>query len=164
MDTDGGMSPPTRQPSRLSLSQEATTVTPTLPASCNEGGGVAINKDVWFKYTAACSGTVTASTCGSATFDTRIAVYSGTICPSTTTVVSACSDNAAGCASSTSKATWTAIAGSVWYVRVGSPGSTSGTGSLSLSCAVTCTADVNGDLYVDGADLGIVLGAWGSCP
>lgn len=138
----------------------ATTVTPTLPASCDEGSGIAFNKDVWFKYTSACAGTATASTCNNASFDTRIAVYSGTSCPISTTPVSACSDNAASCASSTSKASWAVTAGSTWYVRVGSPGSTSGTGTLTMSCAVTCIADRNGDNFIDGADLGIILGAW----
>ncbi len=138
----------------------ATTVTPTLPVACDEGAGIAINKDVWFKYTAACAGTATASTCGNAAFDTRIAVYGGASCPTAATPVSACSDNAAGCASSTSKASWAVTAGSLWYVRVGSPGATSGTGTLTMSCAVTCPADRNGDHFVDGADLGAVLGAW----
>lgn len=140
----------------------ATTVAPTLPASCNEGAGIAINNDVWYKYTATCSGTATASTCGAASFDTRIAVYLGTACPGTTTSVIACSDNAAGCTGSTSKATWTVTAGSVWYVRVGSTVATTGTGTLTMSCAITCIADRNGDNFVDGADLGMLLGAWGT--
>ncbi len=142
----------------------ATTATPTLPASCNEGAGVAINKDVWFKYTAACTGNATASTCGTAAFDTRIAVYAGSACPSTATAVAACSDNGSGCASYTSTASWAVTAGSVWYVRVGAPGTTSGSGTLALSCAAVaqCPADLNHDLYVDGADLGMLLGGWGS--
>jgi hypothetical protein len=33
-----------------------------------------------------------------------------------------------------------------------------------LNCGSTCPADLNGDGVVDGADLGILLGAWGPCP
>ncbi len=138
----------------------ATTATLNLPTSCNEGAGVALNKDVWYRYTAPCSGTAQASTCGTANFDTRIAVYGGASCPTSTSVVSACSDNAAGCAGSTSRATWTASAGSTWYIRVGAPGSTSGSGTLTTSCAVTCVADRNGDTMVDAVDLGLMLGGW----
>jgi hypothetical protein len=32
------------------------------------------------------------------------------------------------------------------------------------TCAVPCSADLNRDGFVDGADLGILLGRWGTCP
>lgn len=32
------------------------------------------------------------------------------------------------------------------------------------ACTGPCAADLNGDGFVSGADLGVVLGAWGSCP
>ena len=140
----------------------ATTATLNLPTGCNEGGGVALNKDVWFRYTANCTGTATASTCGTANFDTRIAVYGGAACPTAASSVSACSDNYAGCSGSTSLASWAVTSGSVWYVRVGAPGTTSGTGVLAMECASACTGDRNGDTVVDALDLGIMLGAWGS--
>ena len=50
-------------------------------------------------------------------FDTRIAVYPGSACPTSATAVTACSDNFTGCAGSTSKASWAVTAGSTWYVR-----------------------------------------------
>ncbi|MSR28355.1 MAG: hypothetical protein EXS03_02120 [Phycisphaerales bacterium] len=140
----------------------ATTATLNLPTSCNEGGGVALNKDVWYRYTAPCAGTAQASTCGTAAFDTRIAVYGGAACPTSASAVAACSDNATGCAAYTSQATWNATAGSVWYIRVGAPAATSGDGTLTTSCTVACSGDRNGDSYVDALDLGIMLGAWGS--
>ncbi len=140
----------------------ATTTTLNLPTSCNEGAGVACNRDIWYRYTASCTGTATASTCGAAAFDSRIAVYGGASCPTSTSAVSACSDNAAGCASSTSSASWAVTAGSTWYVRIGTPGTTGGTGTLTTSCASACTGDRNGDTVVDALDLGIILGAWGS--
>lgn len=32
------------------------------------------------------------------------------------------------------------------------------------TCSGSCPADLNGDGQVDGADLGVLLGAWGNCP
>jgi hypothetical protein len=32
------------------------------------------------------------------------------------------------------------------------------------TCAAPCAADLNRDGFVDGADLGILLGRWGTCP
>jgi hypothetical protein len=140
----------------------ATTTTLNLPASCDEGAGVALNKDIWYRYTANCGGQARVSTCGAANFDTRIAVYAGSACPTSASAVVACSDNAPGCAGNTSSATWNATAGSVWYIRVGAPGSTSGTGTITTSCTVVCPADRNSDTNVDAVDLGILLGAWGT--
>ena len=159
-----------------------------VPASCNEGAGVAMNKDVWFKYTASCNGKARATTCGLAGFDTRIVVYPGATCPTAATAVTACNDNAAACASSTSTVEWSVTAGSTWYVRVGSPGAGAGSGSLTTSCTAclgdyvangqidgsdlavllggwgTATTDLTGDGTTDGADLGTLLGGWGPCP
>ena len=140
----------------------ATDAAPALPASCDEGSGVTITKDLWYRFTAPITGRMTASTCNAASFDTRIAVYAGDACPGSTTAVVACSDNSATCASGTSKAEWSATGGSIWYVRVGSGAAgTSGTATLTLSSAVSCPADITGNGFVDGGDLAIVLGGWG---
>ena len=175
----------------LSISNvNATDAPPALPASCDEGNGVVISKDLWYKFTAPSAGRAVASTCGTATFDSRIVIYPGTACPDSTTAVTACSDNGAGCSGSTSYVRWQASVGSVWYVRVGSANTTGGTGTLSLSMQPNCTgdlsnngnvagddlgimlsywgvggpADLNGDGTTNGADLGILLAAWGACP
>jgi len=168
----------------------ATDAPPALPASCDEGNGVVISKDLWYKFTAPSAGRAVASTCGTATFDSRIVIYPGSACPDSTTAVTACSDNGSGCSGSTSYVRWQASAGSVWYVRVGSANTTGGTGTLNLSMQPNCTgdlsnngnvagddlgimlsywgvggpADLNGDGTTNGADLGILLAAWGPCP
>ena len=140
----------------------ATDAAPALPASCDEGSGVTITKDIWYRFTAPITGRMTASTCNAASFDTRIAVYAGDACPGSTTAVVACSDNSATCANGTSKAEWSATGGSVWYVRVGSGAAgTSGNATLTLSAAVNCPADLTRNGVVDGGDLAIVLGGWG---
>ena len=32
------------------------------------------------------------------------------------------------------------------------------------ACSTSCSADFNGDGFVNGDDLGVMLGAWGACP
>lgn len=138
----------------------ATNSTPSLPTTCNDGGTSAIYKDVWYRYTAACAGTATASTCGTATFNTRLAVYAGATCPTATTVV-ACADNTTGCSGSTTEVNWTVTAGSTWYVRLGAPTNIGGTGTISFGCTVPCPADLDGNGQIDGLDLGGLMANWG---
>ena len=138
-------------------STNATSGTLTIPASCNDAGNTTFVKDVWFRFVPTCSGTATVSTCGQAAFDTRIAVYANT-CP-TTAAPLACSDNAVGCANYTSRAEFTAVAGSPYLIRVGGV-SAGGVGSLTVSCGASCIADLNSDGYVNGADLGLLLANW----
>ncbi len=141
----------------------ATNSSYTIPASCNVGGGTAINKDVWFGYTASCTGTATASTCGQAGFDTNIAVYSGPSCPGASSTVLACNDNGSGCSGSTSSVYWDAVAGQTYFIRVGSPGTGSGSGSLTMSCVNLCPADLDGDSAVGGSDVALLLLDFGPC-
>lgn len=139
----------------------ATTSTPTIAASCTDGAGSAINKDVWFRYAADCTGTATISTCG-ASFDTRIVVYGGSACPTSTSLVRACNDDSCGTASSL---TLSVNQDALYYIRVGSKSNVGGAGTLTISCAplAPCPGDIDGSGSVDGADLAAVLGAWGAC-
>jgi Metallo-peptidase family M12 len=139
----------------------ATDSAGTIPASCNDGAGTIVKNDIWYLYNPTCDGYATATTCGAASFDTRITVYS-LACP-TSGVIIACSDNAAGCALGTSQATFPVFAGGAYYIRVGG-GAGGGTGTLTLSCAAQqpCPADLNADGVVDGTDLAGVLNAWGT--
>jgi hypothetical protein len=106
----------------------ATTSFPGLPAQCDEGFGLAFGKDVWFKYVATCSQTVTVSTCNDASFDTRLAAY--TDCNDT---LVACNDDGTNCGL-TSKMEFPATQGTTYYIRVGGYGNASGTGNLTISC------------------------------
>ena len=144
----------------------ATNVGPELPPECDEGFGVQMGPDVWFKHVATCDGTITVSTCGQADFDTRLAVYSGE-CADLQLV--GCNDDAPGCPGVTSEVSFVATCNQVYLVRIGSYGETSigGIGSLTISCdggtcADPCPADFNGDNQVDGEDLGVLLGAFGT--
>ncbi len=139
------------------------STTGTIPASCNDGAGTSMQRDIWYRIFAQCTGTATVSTCG-ASFDTRVAVYQGFTCPTAAAVPVSCDDNTVGCSGNGSQATWQANAGSVYYIRVGSPIAASGTGQLVYSCVEVpqCPADLDGDGVVGGGDLGVLLGAWGT--
>ncbi|MFN0130970.1 MAG: hypothetical protein ACKVW3_00305 [Phycisphaerales bacterium] len=104
-----------------------TAATNGLP-ECGQGDAQ-IYKDLWYRYTAPCSGTATVDTCDS-TFDTKIAVYSSA-CPTTVGAAIACNDDTCGTGS---RVTWTVVAGQTYRIRVGGYQQASGTGSVRLSC------------------------------
>ncbi|HMN96138.1 MAG TPA: S8 family serine peptidase [Phycisphaerales bacterium] len=146
----------------------ATTTGPTV-TGCNLGGYDQIGSDVWYSYTATCTGPLRVSTCNSATFDTKIAVYGpgflGFSCPSgsqfTSGVLLGCNDDAAGCSGWTSDLTVNVVAGNNYRIRVGGFNAQQGSGTLLLQCGGPCPADLTGDGLVNGADLGILLNQWG---
>ena len=142
----------------------ATNSTPTVSASCTDGAGSAINKDVWFLYLPECTGTATISTCNAANFDTRLVVYRSNSCPGSATTVLACNDDSAGCGT-TSSLSVAVDADVVYYIRVGSKANVGGTGTLTLTCTpdAPCPADIDGNGAVDSADLGSLLSSWGTC-
>jgi len=141
----------------------ATDSIGSLPAACNDGAGTVCAKDVWFRHVAECSGTLTIETCGAATFDTRLAVYAGSTCPTSTTVPAGCDDSTAGCAGNGGRVELSVTAGSTWLIRVGAPvAGIGGSGVLSITCGTPCAPDLNADGLVDGSDLGVLLGGWGS--
>lgn len=101
--------------------------------SCNTQNNTAF-KDVWYRYTPLCSGTLTASTCNNANFDTVVAIYwyLGADPPLVGSVL-ACSDDEPGCGT-TSVASAYLTEGYNYLIRVGGWSSSSiGTGTLNLS-------------------------------
>lgn len=139
----------------------------TLPAGCNEGNGVTMRKDVWWIAMATCAGTLEVSTCNAASFDTRLALYSFVgLCPVSGAPVVACSDDDDGCGT-TSVLSVPCQLNDFFLIRLGgvsgpTPG---GAGTLTVTCipsAPPCPADLSNDDVVDGADLAVVLGSWGS--
>jgi hypothetical protein len=72
-------------------------------------------------------------------------------------------NNDAGCANGGATVNFAAAEGTVYYIRVGS-NTTGGVGTLGVTCTpeANCPGDANGDGSVDGSDLAIVLGAWGT--
>jgi hypothetical protein len=142
----------------------ATISTPPVPASCEEGQGVLIGPDLWYRYTAACGGVVAVDTCGSAT-NLRLVVYGGE-CGALQPI--ACNTDSVICVpTGGARAQFVATCGNTYLIRVGgnSP-SHLGTGQITLNCPGPacpgpCPADFNGDGAVTGADLGMLLADWG---
>ncbi|MFO0875697.1 MAG: GC-type dockerin domain-anchored protein [Phycisphaerales bacterium] len=174
----------------------ATTDGPPLPPRCAPPGDDQIHDDIWFRFVASCSGELRASTCDAADFDTRLAIYADG-CPDDGATPLGCSDDAPGCGSG-SDVTIPVSAGATYVIRLGGALGASGHGTLTISAtcdgcpgdlgggaggapdgvvdgadlgvllgdwgSLRTAADLNGDGTVDGADLGLLLGAWGPCP
>ncbi len=98
---------------------DTSTATPSVPAftaSCSAGGGSTSSNDVWFSFTATADYAASATTCGTAAYDTKIEVYSGS-CGAL--VSEGCNDDAAGCLGFTSRADFAAVSGTEYFVRIG---------------------------------------------
>lgn len=138
----------------------ATTGAPAVPG-CGTGQAV-IAADIWFDFLSPCTGPIEVSTCGTVSYDSKIAVYDS--CPGAGDLPLACNDDAVGC-NLASKLSFMAVGGSTYRIRVGGfqpnagPPSVGG-GLLTLTCN-GLLGDLDGDGDVDGADLGILLASWG---
>ncbi len=146
-----------------------------------------IQKATWFKFTAGATGAYSLSLCGS-TGDTMMAI--GTVCPTvgTTFQTLAYNDDAPLCSSggtlnlasfidaTNGGATGTfagfpltqdLVSGQTYYIVAGSYSATVNvTSTLRIDGPPqtgACVGDLNLDGVVNGADLGLMLGAWGAC-
>ncbi|MCY2959058.1 MAG: hypothetical protein NTY35_02745 [Planctomycetota bacterium] len=108
-----------------------TSVQGQTEAACLFFGSTAMNRDVWFTWTAPATGVATFATCTLTTVDTKIAVYPGAGCPSAGTVL-ACNDDS--CAGFQSSVDFPVTAGSQYTLEIGVyPTAVGGTGSFSLT-------------------------------
>jgi hypothetical protein len=138
----------------------ATTDGPTLPELCDEGAGLWFVNDVWYRYTAACTGTATVSLCAS-DYDTRLAIYGMGSCPGG---FIACNDDACGDIGLQSRVSFETVQGAAYLVRLGGF-SGSGQGTMVIACTpgAACPADVDGNGEVGFNDVLAVLSFWGPC-
>jgi hypothetical protein len=113
------------------------------------------------------TGTLDIDTCGSS-FDTKIAVYTGSVCTDLATRIIACNDDAA-CpgANLQSKLTLNVVAGEHYTIRIGGYNDASGAGQVTLTAHPTPTGSCCG---TDGSCLvtteAACTGAWtdgGAC-
>ena len=147
-----------------------------------------IHKPQWFKFTPTATGAFTFKSCLAG--DTKMAI--GAACPTVGSIFNtlAYNDDAPSCLqSSTSTNNWGSwldatnngatgttagfpltqdlVAGTTYYICVGGFGSTNvvnGLLNISGPEGNACPGDLDGDGSVGGADLGLLLGAWGACP
>ncbi len=111
----------------------AATTDGLANGACMAFGTAQIERDVWYCWTSAWSGPVSANTCGQTTVDTRIAVYEGCACFKGSGII-ACSDDACD---TQSRVTWIAELGQTYLIRVGSyPGALGGTGTFTIESGI----------------------------
>lgn len=122
----------------------------------------------FIKFTPSASGTMQVDNCvdTGAQVDARIAVM--TSCGNAATIIGCDDDScAAGASPYTSKVVCTVTGGVTYYIAVGGySDSIAGPFTVTIAppTAPPCPADLNHDGVVNGADLGLMLGAWGPCP
>ena len=165
----------------------ASTTPQVVQSNATNTASATIQKSTWFKFTAGATGAYSISLCGS-TGDTMLAI--GTVCPSvgTTFQTLAYNDDAPSCSSggtlnlasfidaTNGGATGTfagfpltqdLVLGQTYYIVAGSFSATVNvTSTLRIDGPPqtgSCLGDLNLDGIVNGADLGLLLGAWGAC-
>jgi hypothetical protein len=102
----------------------------TTEATFDGSGHCMTSPNLWYRYTAACTGQATISLCGSA-YDTMLAVYKGENCYPSSGSLMGCNDDAC---SWQSELTVDVIAGGVYLIEVGGYSNRTGQGVLSVSC------------------------------
>jgi len=102
-----------------------TSATQDGPRLCMTG------PNLWYCYTATCTGNVTVNLAGSS-FDTMLAVYDGCECYPTSNDMIECNDDSSG--SLQSEIVFDAVAGNQYLIEVGGYGLEAGQGLLSVSC------------------------------
>ncbi len=97
-----------------------------------DGHGVCMNSpNIWYRYTASCTGDVTVSLLGSG-YDTKLAVYSGSTCDPTSSRLIACNDDYPP--GYQSQITFEATSGAKYLIEIGGYGSETGEGILNIEC------------------------------
>jgi len=109
-----------------------TTLGATTDGPTNCGGSLL--NDVWFMYSATCSGIVTLTTCGTTDFNPQMAIYPGTsACPPATDSEIAC--DAGSCIGSGEPEIFLdAVAGEDYLIQFGGFNGERGDATLTISC------------------------------
>ena len=111
----------------------ATTDGPAHPGSCMFDGQT--YEDIWFRYTATCTGQMTATTCNTTTYDSDLVVYNGCDCGTLSSHLLGCNDDGTGCANFSSIVIVPVVLGQCYFIRVGGwNAGNEGTGTLNVSC------------------------------
>jgi len=104
-----------------------------------DGPGLCMRSpNIWYCYTASCTGNATVSLLGSS-YDTMLAVYNGCGCDLTASRMIACNDDFL--TGHTSQITFATTAGSKYLIEIGGYGSATGQGVLSTSCVPTAVVN-----------------------
>jgi hypothetical protein len=123
----------------------AVTDGPAEPAVGNFFGYNQVGSDAWYRYTPTCDGIASINLCNS-TYDTKVAVYTGS-CPTSPGTAIACNDDSTlTCGNTRSYLEFPADNNQQYLIRVGGYQGATGSGTMVLACQGTCgTSDFNND-------------------
>ena len=102
----------------------------TSNATFDGPGHCLTSPNIWYIYTATCTGEATVSLCGSG-YDTKMAVYNGGGCNPSLSRLIECNDDSCGWQS---EVTFDATAGQQYLIEVGGFGDNKGQGLIGVSC------------------------------
>jgi hypothetical protein len=104
-----------------------------------DGPGLCMNSaNIWYCYTAACTGNVTV-TLSEANYDTMLAAYEGCECYPTSSMLLQCNDDFGS--GTNSQVTFAATAGNQYLIEVGGYAAEKGHGLITVSCEGVTTQD-----------------------
>ncbi len=128
-----------------------------LTGECDLGGagGDVIESPLFYVFVPPRDGTYTISTCDRTAVDTRIAVSANGPRPER---VVACNDDALGCGGMSSEVTLDLFGNVLYTVVLGTASGETGAGTITA----TLRGDLNQDGRVDGGDIGLLIGSWGT--
>jgi hypothetical protein len=110
---------------------EVTNLPFSTKDATNDGPAIVTRSpNIWYRFTAPCSGSVTVSLCGSQ-YNTMLAVYTGAKCPPTVDTLIAYNDDYCGLQS---QLVFDATQGAQYLIEVGGYGQSSGQGVLTVTC------------------------------
>ena len=112
-----------------------------------------VGPNIWYCYTAPCTGDVTVSLAGSS-YDTMLAVYEGCECFPTLADLIACNDDFGG--TYQSQVTFSATAGQQYLIEVGGYGGAQGTGLITVECEGDEEPPVSKDTCMNARPVGEV--------
>jgi len=127
-----------------------------------DGPGLCMTSpNIWYCYTASCTGDVTVSLAGSS-YDTMLAVYDGCGCYPTSNDLIECNDDAG--ATYQSEVTFAATIGNQYLIEIGGYATEKGAGLLSISCRGIVTPDKTdlGDAPDSTNNFGVAMTAYPS--
>ena len=103
---------------------------PVDQSQCTDTYMTDCDPDVWYRLVACGTGSMTVSLCDLVTFDSDLAVYSGS-CGELTQI--ACNGDASGCGGYTSQLSVDVVQGGIYFVRVGGYQGATGSGSMTVT-------------------------------
>ncbi|TWT41135.1 Fibronectin type III domain protein [Phycisphaerae bacterium RAS1] len=173
LSTGGGGGPANNACSAATTVLAGTTAFNTAGATtdgpaetlCNNAGDSQVGSDIWYRYAALCSGTLTVSLCGSG-YDTRLAVY-GSSCPTGANSALVCNDdfdcNGNGNINDdgyNSRVQLAVTAGNSYLIRIGGYNAATGGGSMNISVAGSGPSAPTGVSATDSTSCTAVTVSW----